>query len=319
MDNRTKDRIRGVIFGNAIGDALGRGTEFLSKREVQIIYPNGIRKYEDIDMNSRFRRTWEQGEWTDDTDQMLCIMDSIIENKAVVPHDIAKRFLKWAVEDGRGMGGTTRRVFGHPLFVTDPHEAAEAIWLNSGKTLAPNGGVMRTSILGVWDHYDVHKVIQNTEIVCKITHADPRCVASCVAVTLAISQMVNGVDDPVMASSTAAFMASQYDEGIHRVVELAEKGSIYDLMLDDEDSIGYTYKTAHAGFWEFIQAENFHDGIIEIIHEGGDADTNAAVAGAMLGARFGFSTIPIGWVTGLVNAKELSKRTDAIVALLENR
>lgn len=317
MDNRTKDRVRGVIFGNAVGDALGRATEFMSKLEVKETYPKGVRTYADIDMTNRFRAIWKRGEWTDDTNQMLCIMDSLIENKAVVPHDIAKRFLRWAAEDGRGMGGTTRRVFSQPMFTIDPHKAAEDVWIKSGKQFAPNGGVMRTSILGVWDYTDADQIVKNAEMACKVTHFDPRCVASCVAVCLAIAQMLNGEDDPVKASSTAAYIAARFDSGIERVVELAEKGSIYDLLLDEEGKIGYTYKTAHAGFWEFIQAENFHDGIIEIINEGGDADTNGAVAGAMLGARFGFSSIPIGWITGLAHAKELSKKTDAIVSMLE--
>jgi ADP-ribosylglycohydrolase len=33
--------------------------------------------------------------------------------------------------------------------------------------------------------------------------------------------------------------------------------------------------------------------------EGGDADTNAAVAGALLGGKFGLSTIPKHWINEL--------------------
>lgn len=51
---------------------------------------------------------------------------------------------------------------------------------------------MRTSILGTIHFQDLSKVIENTKNACKITHADPRCVASCVAVTIAIALMMQG-------------------------------------------------------------------------------------------------------------------------------
>ena len=51
---------------------------------------------------------------------------------------------------------------------------------------------MRTSILGTMEYHDLTKVIENTKNACKVTHADPRCVASCVAVTRAIALMLQG-------------------------------------------------------------------------------------------------------------------------------
>ena len=51
---------------------------------------------------------------------------------------------------------------------------------------------MRTSILGVHEFGDIDAVIANTVAACKVTHADPRCIASCVAVTTAIASMLQG-------------------------------------------------------------------------------------------------------------------------------
>lgn len=83
-------------------------------------------------------------------------------------------------------------VLHHPDFLTDPHKAAEYVWESSGSFLAPNGGVMRTSILGVYNFGDVDAVIENTKAACKVTHADPRCIVSCVAMTTAIAMMLQG-------------------------------------------------------------------------------------------------------------------------------
>ena len=51
---------------------------------------------------------------------------------------------------------------------------------------------MRTSVLGTMEFHDLEKVIENTRNACMVTHADPRCIASCVAVTIAIALMLQG-------------------------------------------------------------------------------------------------------------------------------
>ena len=51
---------------------------------------------------------------------------------------------------------------------------------------------MRTSVLGIHDFGNIDAVIRNTMATCKVTHVDPRCIASCVAVTTAIAMMLQG-------------------------------------------------------------------------------------------------------------------------------
>ena len=51
-----KERFRGTIFGQAIGDALGLSTEFMSKQEVGRFYPNGIEDYSQIVQDDHRRR-----------------------------------------------------------------------------------------------------------------------------------------------------------------------------------------------------------------------------------------------------------------------
>ena len=46
MENEIiNERFLGTIFGQAVGDALGLSTEFMSKQEVDRFYPNGIEDY----------------------------------------------------------------------------------------------------------------------------------------------------------------------------------------------------------------------------------------------------------------------------------
>ena len=41
-----RDRMAGCLYGQAVGDALGLGTEFLSKDEISKYYPQGLSRYE---------------------------------------------------------------------------------------------------------------------------------------------------------------------------------------------------------------------------------------------------------------------------------
>jgi len=141
------NRLKGLIYGQAIGDALGLGTEFMARSEVAAKYPEGLHTYAQI-IQDRHRRRWPIGAWTDDTDQMLCILDSILDNQRVDVHDIARRFRSWVQNGGMGVGQLVLVVVSSRNFLSDPHAAAKAAWERRGKKVAPNGGIMRTSILG---------------------------------------------------------------------------------------------------------------------------------------------------------------------------
>ncbi|MBL8028899.1 MAG: ADP-ribosylglycohydrolase family protein, partial [Fibrobacteres bacterium] len=95
---RISDLVKGVFYGQAIGDALGLGTEFMSKEEVKEHYPKGYHHYVQI-LQDTFRSKWRKGDWTDDTDQFLCIIYSVLEKQKVDDTIFAKHLLKWYMED----------------------------------------------------------------------------------------------------------------------------------------------------------------------------------------------------------------------------
>ena len=101
MNNHVKDQIRGIIFGQAIGDALGFGTKWISKQRVTQEYPNGLHDYHQITRHKNLKgmEGWLPGDWTDDTDQMLCILDSLLEKQDIDIHDIAAKIYHWAITE----------------------------------------------------------------------------------------------------------------------------------------------------------------------------------------------------------------------------
>lgn len=149
MENEIiKERFLGTIFGQAIGDALGLSTEFMSKQEVDRFYPNGIEDYSQI-VQDDHRRRWQRGDWTDDTDMMLCILDSFVACQKVDILDITRRFKEWMMNGGMRIGRHTNNVMALGDYISNPQKAAEIIWKMGKKKAAANGAVMRTSVVGL--------------------------------------------------------------------------------------------------------------------------------------------------------------------------
>ena len=90
-----KDRMLGCLYGQAIGDALGLGSEFMSQDEVIQNYPNGLKTYDQI-IQDAHRRRWAKGAWTDDTDMMLCILNGFEDGKFDLQH-VASNFKEWVL------------------------------------------------------------------------------------------------------------------------------------------------------------------------------------------------------------------------------
>lgn len=313
MTAQQKDKIKGLFFGQAIGDALGVGSEFLSKEQVKLYYPEKLSTYSQIIRDS-FRKQWEIGEWTDDTDQFLCICDSIIKTKSVDEYAFAKELYEWAQNSPVSIGVTVSSVVLHPNFLENPHKCAKEVWEDTRREGAANGAIMRTSILGAYEYWDYDKVISNTKKIAKVTHWDPRCVGSSIIVTMLIASMIN--ENKTLSLREIIEIGDKYDNRIIYYIEQSKLGKISNLFLDEEGVIGYTLLALSAGLWAYYNAKDFESGLISVINEGGDADTNGSVAGSILGAKFGYSSIPYHLIEGLKYKELLEKKFNDFVELL---
>jgi len=305
----TKDKIYGTIFGQAIGDALGLGTEFMSKTEVREKYPDGLKEYSQI-IRDYHRAKFQPGSWSDDTDMMLCIANAIIEDKGINLHTIARNFKQWVyAPETRGIGQTTLKVLSIAEYVEKPHQVAELIWRMTRTKNAANGSVMRTAIIGL----KKENVAQTAEDVCKLTHFDPRCVGSCVIVSEIINHLI--WHDEQLSYSQIMTIGNKYDKSIAEYIDKAYYNGIESLELDEPSSIGYTLKALGSALWCLFHANDFEEGLLRVVNEGGDADTNAAVACAMLGAKFGYTSIPQKYTDGLTRKNDLMRITNYLMQI----
>ena len=213
---------------------------------------------------------------------------------------------------GMGIGISTYRVMSLPQYAQFPYKGSELVWKMKGKDLAPNGALMRNSIVCLIEHQDLDKVLKNCENIARLTHHDPRCIDSCKV----MAHLVYGelIDNPLSIQEFKSIL-ELYDPRLEEYL-LPMEQNVSSLNLEESKALGYTLKALSAGVWAYYFATSFEEGIKRIIMEGGDADTNGCIAGSLLGAKFGFDSIPIKYVEGLNKSDELEDYFNQFLAML---
>lgn len=304
--NTIKNKMLGCLYGQAIGDALGLGSEFMSKDEVNNNYPDGLKHYSQI-IQDAHRRRWSKGAWTDDTEMMLCILGGF-ENGRFNIQDVASNFKDWFNGSPMGIGSHTYKVLSMGDYVEQPEMCSKLWWDLSRQQSAANGALMRTSVVGLANN----NVIEQAEAICKLTHYDPRCVGSCVITVSIIHNLV--WHDRQLSYDEIRDIAQRYDNRILEWVDAAYNSTDISMLdLDETYSIGYTLRTLSAALWCYWHSPSFEEGLLSVVNEGGDADTNGAIACAILGAKFGYTSFPSCYVENLHNQAIYHQKITAFI------
>lgn len=77
---RSKDKILGVLYGQAIGDAIGMPSELWPVENIRDQFGGKITTFLDGPDNNDIAKNFKKGQYTDDTNQALAILDGLIEN-----------------------------------------------------------------------------------------------------------------------------------------------------------------------------------------------------------------------------------------------
>ncbi|WP_216658529.1 ADP-ribosylglycohydrolase family protein [Nocardioides sp. zg-1230] len=287
------DRIEGVLLGAACGDALGVPYEFgsapLAPDEPPRMIGGGLGPY-------------APGEWSDDT-QMAVVVARVAADQGLrhVPalDAVVQGWVDWLGSGATDVGTQTRQVLG-TVAGTGPSRlwwsssaAAAGLHRRTGQT-AGNGSLMRTAPVALAFLDDPATLTLAARWVSDATHRDPlagdACVLWCHAIRLAV---LDGVL-PDLA-------------GLVDVLPLARQGRWTSWIVDAERRTpsvfapnGYVVSALQAA-WSAIR-HPVGDGsplvtsLNAAVHAGDDTDTVAAIAGALLGAVHGASSIPEEWL-----------------------
>ncbi len=137
--------------------------------------------------------------------------------------------------------------------------------------------------LGVARAGEPERLLEEAPALSALTHWDERCRTACLAVTLAAAALVRGEAAPEAVRAAVARVAG-HDGGeeLEHLVDAAGR----DRPIDGPD-MGFCLFTAAIALQVAAEAAGFEEGLRSVVSLGGDTDTNAAVAGGLLGARDG--------------------------------
>jgi ADP-ribosylglycohydrolase len=147
----------------------------------------------------------------------------------------------------------------------------------------------------------------------RLTHFDPRCATAVLAITLTVAALVRG--EPADDAARAAVDAVLEREGGEELEFLVDAAGSK-RRIDGPDQ-GFCLFTAGVALQAPLRGGSFEQEIRRVVGLGGDADTNAAVAGALLGARDGLTGLPRVWLERLVDRDGIRAEARALVPLAE--
>lgn len=297
-----RQRTIGSILGLALGDAVGAPFEFQRASSIPSPLP-------------AFDRPWmglPPGTWTDDTAMARNLWTSLIDRGGELDlDDVRGRHLRWLAGGPPDVGNQTRAALREAERGTD--EPARAVFERRGPEVsAGNGSVMYCAPLGVVRAHAPERLVDEAPALSRVTHWDGRCQTACLAVTLATAALVRG--EPARDAVVEALEAVEDREGGEELAYLVDEAG-RGRPIDGPD-MGFTLFTAGIGLQVAAEGLGFEEGLRHVVGLGGDTDTNAAVAGALLGALHGVDGLPTAWLERLGEADAIRVEAEALAALV---
>ncbi len=295
MISEKEYKIKSVILGHAVGDALGVPVEFYSREELD--------EGPVTDMKGFGTYPLPAGCWSDDTSMALAELDSLANGRADYD-EIMQNFVKWYNEDeytptgemfdsGNTCSTAIGNYFKRKMLPLDCGLSDE---FSNG-----NGSLMRINPFVLFSLFNGGgelnlDLIRNGSM---LTHAHVRSQIGCEIYAFILKELLT---DPNKASVSLGLQKA-YEE-LSEEPEISHYSRIFDADFENTDrslikSSGYIVDTLEAALWCLLTTDSYKDCVLKAVNLGYDTDTVAAVAGGLAGALYGFDSIPEAWLDAL--------------------
>ena len=283
------DRARAAFIGMAIGDALGATLEFMTASEIASKYGT----FRDIVGGGWLRL--KPGQVTDDTEMALCIARAIIKNQGWSLEAVADNFAAWLKARPVDCGDTCRKGIRSYML----HGQIES---PANKWDAGNGAVMRLLPAALYSLPDEEMLKKYVIEQAHITHNNPVSDAAC----LCLGELLH-----------MALCGAEKSRLRRHVDGLVTRFPTFAFVPYRGLATGYVVDTMQTVLHFYFLTDSFRNCLIEVVNQGGDADTTGAIAGMLAGATYGIQDIPGAWLGKLDRTvlDEIRAQVPALLAL----
>ncbi|MES2648915.1 MAG: ADP-ribosylglycohydrolase family protein [Bacteroidota bacterium] len=292
-----------ILFGVAIGDALGVPVEFKSR--------NTISQKPVTDMTGFGTYNLPAGTFSDDSSLAFCLAEALTQEFNL--NVIADNFVAWLNHNywtPRGnvfdVGIATSQAVRRYQKGCSPELAGGIDVSDNG-----NGSLMRILPLLVFiKDKDLAVRYQITKQVSSITHGHIRSVIACFYYLEFARQIIVGTDKfqiyKNLQTEISEFLDSlSINTQEMRMFDRLLIGSIYELKEKEIFSSGYVLHTLEASIWCLLTTHNYENATLKAVNLGEDTDTTGAVTGGLAGLLYGFHTIPNNWLQQIARKKDI--------------
>ena len=303
------DKAKGVVYGLAIGDALGARTEFLNLNAIKVKYgKDGIR---DLPVPALF---------TDDTQMSIAVAEALVKAGEKDIESIIKavrdEFIKWS-----HLPETHTKAPGNTCLKGVANLERGIHWGKSGLANSKGcGSAMRAAPVGYLYQHDPDKLKEVAHATGICTHGHPAADAASIGAAYLVKLALDGVSPEKMIPQLFTFTAgvsAEFDQVISKVEKC--------LGWEEEEKAlrylgeGWVGEEAVAlALYCFVRYPNSYENVvIRGANTNGDSDSIACIAGSISGAYLGIDAIPPEWVTKIEKSPYLEDLSQRLAAKKE--
>lgn len=249
--------------------------------------------------------------WDDDTAQAMVVAEELIEIGHMNLRSFGARLVEWRKSNARGIPTLVDRVLDEIEGEIPVEEASEEAFQRLGRNWsANNAAVVRAIPIAIKFRNDPARIASETVISAKVTHWNPLCIWSAVALNLGIATILR--DEPLHLAALAEEVRGYGAPDTVCDAVAASRAPLSVFLLDGKAK-SYTLKAMQVGLWALLSDGDMEDLLEAVVLEGGDTDTNAAIAGAAIGARLGRQAVPDRWISCLHEPGRIMAVADALI------